>query len=141
MMKMGDVELKYNESKNRIAFYKKFVDKKTNTLRIIKGKHFKEDIVYLGKLEDLTKNQSFHVIRKFSVMGIGLMLSPRGHSEIAFLNEKFDKMIIYDLTMPYELPKYIKDNVLYFKPEGDLIGISISGRLPPFLCVPKIGCN
>lgn len=141
MMKMEEVLSKYDEGKHKIRFYKKFIDRrKINISRIIKEKHTKEEIVYLGKLRDLTKNQSYYIVTNFTIWGIGLMLSPRGHSDVAFLSEKFDKIVIYHLSMPYELPKQIKGNVLYFKPHEDLIGISISGGLPPILCVPTLGC-
>lgn len=42
--------------------------------------------------------------------------------------------------MPYDLPKNIEKNILYFNNEKTKIGISIFGGLAPLLCIPKIGC-
>ena len=48
--------------------------------------------------------------------------------------------MIYQMSMPYELPKNIQKNILYFKSEETKVGISIFGGLPTMLCVPEIGC-
>ena len=69
------------------------------------------------------------------------MLSPRGRSEVAFINENQDRIIIYNLPMPDDLPKYIENNILFFQFEETKVGISILGGLPPELCLPEIGCN
>jgi hypothetical protein len=94
----------------------------------------------LGKLEDLGNGNTYHVITNFTITGIGLMLSPRGHSEVAFIDEKLNKIIIYDVGMPYVLPKSISKNILHFEIENAKVGIYISEGLPPYLCVPKNGC-
>jgi hypothetical protein len=133
---------KFKSAEIKLNFYKKFINpKKINILKTITEKHTKTEIKYLGIINDLNKEDSYHVITNFHVFGIGQMLSPRGRSEVAFINQKNNQIIIYDLVMPYDLPKYIEKNILYFDNEETKIGISIFGGLAPELCIPKIGCN
>lgn len=133
-------KFKYAEAK--LKFYKKFINpKKINILKTITEKHSKTEIKYLGIIKDLNKKDSYHVITNFQIYGIDQMLSPRGRSEVTFINKRNNQIIIYDLAMPYDLPKYIEKNILYFDNEGTKIGILILGGLPPELCIPKIGCN
>lgn len=68
------------------------------------------------------------------------MLSPRGKSEVAFINRKNNQIIIYNLAMPSDLPKVIEKNLLYFDIGETKIAISIFGGLAPELCIPIIGC-
>lgn len=132
---------KYRDGKSSLSYYKKFILKKDiNKLRTIIEKDTKSEISYLGELRDLTINQSYHIVTNFKIIGIGTILSPRGQSEVAFINEKQDSILIYSVNMPKDLPKFIENEVLYFQPNDSLLGISISGGLPPFLCVPKLGC-
>lgn len=132
---------KYKECKSNLSYYKKFILKKdVIKLRTIIEKDTKSEIRYLGELRDLTTNQSYHIVTNFKIIGIGTILSPRGHSEVAFINEKQDSILIYSVNMPKDLPKFIGNEVLYFQPNDSLLGITISGGLPPFLCVPKLGC-
>ena len=133
---------KYKTSQNEIEFYKEFINsKKINQLKVIEEKHIKTEIKYLGELKDLNKKNSYHVITNFKIIGIGQMLSPRGRSEVAFVDKKNNNIMVYDLEMPHNLPKYIEKNILYFEIEKTKIGISISGGFAPLLCIPKIGCN
>ncbi len=133
---------KFKSSQSELKFYNKFINpKRINKLKIITEKHRKTEIKYLGKIKDLNKSNSYHVITNFQIWGIGQMLSPRGRSEVAFINQNKDKIIIYNLSMPSDLPKFIEKNILYFEFEKTKIGITISGGLPPFLCIPEIGCN
>lgn len=126
----------------KLKFYKNFINpKKINILKTITKKHTKTETKYLGIIKDLNKEDSYHVITNFQIYGIGQMLAPRGRSEVAFINQKNNQIIIYDLAMPYDLPKYIKKNILYFDNEETKIGISFFGGLAPELCIPKIGCN
>ena len=130
---------KFREAKSQLKFYKRFINpKRINSLKIIKESHTKTEIKYLGKMQDVNKLKSYDVITNFTIWGIGEMLSPRGRSEVAFVSN--EEIIIYNLSMPYELPNYIEKNVLYFSVENTKIGISISGGLPPMLCIPEIGC-
>ena len=130
---------KFKTSESQLKFYKTFINSQNiNKLKIITKKHTKTEIKYLGKIKDLDKLKSYDVITNFRIWGIGQMLSPRGFSEVAFINE--DKIIIYNLSMPDELPTKIERNILYFTHEKSKIGISISGGLPPILCIPEIGC-
>lgn len=132
---------KYRDGKSSLSYYKKFILKKDiNKLRTIIEKDTKSEISYLGELRDLTINQSYHIVTNFKIIGIGTILSPRGQSEVAFINEKQDSILIYSVNMPKDLPKFIENEVLYFQPNDSLLGITISGGLPPFLCVPKLGC-
>ena len=131
---------KFKTSQSKLIYYKNFINPKSiNKLKIITEKHTKTEIKYLGEIRDLDKINSYHVITNFQIWGIGLMLSPRGRSEVAFINK--NKIVIYDMAMPHDLPKYIQKNILYFEFKKTKIGISISGGLPPMLCVPEIGCN
>ena len=130
---------KFKNSENQLKFYKTFINSQNiNRLKIIKKKHTKIEIKYLGKIKDLDKLRSYDVITNFKIWGIGQMLSPRGSSEVAFINK--DKIIIYKLSMPDELPTQIERNILYFTHKKTKIGILISGGLPPMLCIPEIGC-
>jgi len=130
---------KFNTSHSQLKFYKSFINSKnTNRPKTITEKHTKTEIKYLGKIKDLDGLNSYDVITNFQIWGIGQMLSPRGRSEVAFINK--DKIIIYNLAMPDELPEKIEKNILYFRHEQTKIGISILGGLSPMLCIPEIGC-
>jgi len=133
---------KFESSKSRLNYYRPFINsKKINKLIILKEEFSKTKIKYLGKIEDLNNKESYHIITDFTIIGVGSMLSPRGKSNVIFINKNLDKIIIYNLPMPENLPLYIDNNVLFFNYEKTKIGISISGGLPPELCLPKIGCN
>lgn len=133
---------KYKFAKSKLNFYKKFInDKKINQLNIIEDKSSKNEIKYLGQINSLNNKNSFHILTSFEIIGIGEMLSPRGKSEIAFINLKTDKIIIYDFIMPEDLPKSIEKNVLFFESDNTKIRISIYDELPSELCIPLIGCN
>lgn len=130
---------KFKTSHSQLKFYKGFISSKNiNRPKAIIEKHTKTEIKYLGKIKDLDGLNSYDVITNFQIWGIGQMLSPRGRSEVAFVNK--DKIIIYNLAMPYELPEKIETNILYFRHDQTKIGISILGGLSPMLCIPKIGC-
>ncbi|MGI9650869.1 hypothetical protein [Chryseobacterium sp. RLHN22] len=132
---------KFKSAQIKLEFYKKFINPKNiNVLKTITDKHTKTEIKYLGIIKDLNENNSYHVITNFQIYGIGQMLSPRGKSEVTFINKKNNQIVIYDLPMPYFLPKYIEENILYFDIEETKIGISVFGGLAPKLCIPKIGC-
>ena len=138
---MNDVILseKLSTSRSQLKFYKRFINAKNiNKPNTITEKHTKTEIRYLGKIKDLDELNSYDVITNFQIWGIDQMLSPRGRSEVAFLNK--NKIIIYKFAMPYELPEKIETNILYFTHEQTKIGISFLGGLPPILCIPEIGC-
>ncbi len=140
-MKGNSLDKKINESKDKLHFYKKFIkSSKINQLQIIDEKHTKTEIKYLGELKDIDNENSYKVITNFKIIGIGEMLSPRGRSEIAFIDSK-NNIMVYDMGMPENLPNYIENNTLFFEIEKTKIGIMISGGLAPILCLPKIGCN
>jgi hypothetical protein len=133
---------KFKFSQSELNYYKAFINvKKINKLKILKEEYSKTEIKYLGEMKDLNNKDSYHVITDFTIIGIGSMESPRGKSNVVFINKNQDKIIIYNLPMPEDLPKYIKKNILFFNFEKTKVGISISGGLPPELCIPKIGCN
>ena len=140
-MKGNSLDKKINESKDKLHFYKKFIkSSEINQLQIIDEKHTKTEIKYLGELKDIDNENSYKVITNFKIIGIGEMLSPRGSSEIAFIDSK-NNIMVYDMGMPENLPNYIENNTLFFEIEKTKIGILISGGLAPILCLPKIGCN
>ena len=130
---------KFKTSHSQLKFYRSFINpKKINRLKTITEKHTKTEIKYLGKIKDLDGLNEYDVITNFTIWGIGQMLSPRGRSEVAFVNK--NRIIIYNLSMPYELPEKIETNILYFRHEQTKIGISILGGLSPMLCIPEVGC-
>lgn len=132
---------KIKESQEKLQFYKKFIrTEKINQKQIIDEKHTKTEIVFLGIIKDIENQNSYRVITNFKVIGIDEMLSPRGKSEIAFIDNK-NIIMVYDMGMPENLPKYIDNNTLHFEIEKTKIGIMISGGLAPMFCLPKIGCN
>jgi hypothetical protein len=132
---------KYDSSKPKLSFYKKFINQNSvNKLKTITDEHTKTEIVYLGILNDLNEKDSYHVITNFKVIGIGEMLSPRGISEVAFINTKDNKIITYDMAMPYYLPVKIENNSLYFEFENKKIFVAVLDGFAPYLCIPKIGC-
>lgn len=107
---------KFKSSKPRLQFYKRFINSNNiNKLKTISDEHTETEINYLGVLKDLNNKDSYHVITNFKIIGIGEMLSPRGKSEVAFINAKVNKIIIYDMAMPYYLPIKIENNSLYFE--------------------------
>lgn len=133
---------KFISSQPELKFYTKFISaSKISEPIVLDEKDVKTEIKYLGQIKDLNNRSSYHVLTNFTIIGIGKMLSPRGKSYIAFVNEAKNKIIVYNLPMPDNLPKYIRDNVLFFEYDNTTIGISIFGGLPPLLCIPKIGCN
>ena len=133
---------KYAFGQSELKFYKQFISKnRVSEKLILTEEHTKTEIAYLGKLMDIDNQHFYHVITNFKIIGIGEMESPRGMSNIAFINENMDKAIIYRMGMPDELPEKIDNKILYFTHESKKIGISIFGGLPPMLCIPKIGCN
>ena len=141
-MKGKLLESKFAKSKSELNFYRKFMkSKRINIPKVLNTKSTKTKIIYLGELKDLNSKNSYHIITNFEIWGIGEMLSPRGRSKVAFINETKNKIIIYDVGMPENLPTKIENNVLYFQIEKSEIRISISGGLAPLLCIPKIGCN
>ncbi|MFV0378364.1 MAG: hypothetical protein ACK5JD_13805 [Mangrovibacterium sp.] len=117
---------KYDFGQTELDFYKEFIsDKQILEKQILTDEHTKTEITYLGKLMDLDNQNFYHVLTNFKIIGIGEMESPRGISNIAFINENMDKAIIYRMGMPDELPKKIEDKILYFNHESEKIGISI----------------
>jgi hypothetical protein len=133
---------RFGSSQPELKFYKKFINsKKINKLVVLNKKDVKNEIKYLGEIKDLNNKTSYHVITNFKIIGIGKMLSPRGRSDVAFVKEEENAIIIYNLAMPEYLPKYIANNILFFEYDKTKVGISISGGLPPLFCLPKIGCN
>ncbi|WP_445456005.1 hypothetical protein [Flavobacterium sp. HNIBRBA15423] len=125
-----------------LQFYKQFVlQNKINEKQILTEEHTKTEITYLGKLMDLDNQNSYHVITNFKIIGIGEMESPRGISNLVFINNDLDKAIIYRMGLPDELPEKIENNNLYFTLKSKRVGIAILGGLPPMLCLPEIGCN
>jgi hypothetical protein len=133
---------KYDFGQTELDFYKQFIsDKQISEKQILTDEHTKTEITYLGKLRDLDNQNFYHVLANFKIIGIGEMESPRGISNITFINQNMDKAIIYRMGMPNELPTRIENKILYFNQKSKKIGISILGGLPPILCVPKIGCN
>jgi hypothetical protein len=141
-MKGEILDNKFKDGKEKLGFYKKFVvSEKIDSLEVITEKHSKTEIKYLGRLNDLKNDNVYHVITNFKIIGIGEMLSPRGRSEVAFVNTKDDNIITYDLGMPENLPISINDNVLYFLLDETKVGVSISGGLPPMICLPIINCH
>lgn len=133
---------KYDFGKTQLEFYKQFIsERQISEKHILTEEHSKTEITYLGKLMDLDNQNFYHVLSNFKIIGIGEVESPRGISNIAFINGNMNKAIIYRMGMPDELPKKIENKILYFNHESEKIGISILGGLPPMLCVPKIGCN
>jgi hypothetical protein len=140
-MKGNSLDKKINESKDKLHFYKKFIkSSEINQLQIIDEKHTKTEIKYLGELKDIDNKNSYKVITNFKIIGIGEMLSPRGRSEIAFIDSK-NNIMVYDMGMPENLPNYIENNTLFFEIEKTKIGILISGGLAPIFCIPLIGCQ
>lgn len=141
-MKDEILKEKFESSLSELPFYKKFINtKKINKPKILIEENSKIKIKYLGKINDLNKKNSYHVLTDFTVIGIGSMESPRGKSYVVFINENLDKIIIYNLPMPDDLPRFIEKNVLFFQHEKTKIGITIFGGLPSELCIPEIGCN
>jgi hypothetical protein len=141
-MKGKILDEKFESSQSELIFYKNFINsKKINKLKILNEEFAKTEIKYLGILKDLNNKNSYHVITDFTIVGIGSMESPRGKSKVVFINRNQDRIIIYNLPMPEDLPKLIKKNILFFQNEQTKIGISIFGGLSPELCIPKIGCN
>lgn len=141
--KMNGKELndKYDSSKPKLSFYKKFINQNSvNKLKTITEEHTEAEIYYLGILNDLNEKDSYHVITNFKVIGIGEMLSPRGKSELAFINTKDNKIITYDMAMPYYLPVKIENNSLYFEFENNKIFVAVLDGFAPYLCIPTIGC-
>ncbi|WP_298517486.1 hypothetical protein [uncultured Kordia sp.] len=51
-----------------------------------------------------------------------------------------NKIIIYNVNMPDELPIKIENDVLYFNVESEKVGVAIADELFAYLCIPKIGC-
>ena len=116
-MKGNSLDKKINESKDKLHFYKKFIkSSEINQLQIIDEKHTKTEIKYLGELKDIDNENSYKVITNFKIIGIGEMLSPRGSSEIAFIDSK-NNIMVYDMGMPENLPNYIENNTLFFEIE------------------------
>lgn len=141
-MRGAALKERYALGKKKQKFYKKFIDSgKINQLQKIAEENSKAEIKYLGLLKDLKTKESYHVVTNFTIWGIGQMLSPRGWSEVAFINDVQNNIIVYRLPMPENLPKLIKENILFFQLEKNKLGISILGGLPPQLCLPEIGCN
>jgi hypothetical protein len=127
-MKGKLLDKKYKESQDKFNFYKKFTkSSKINQLQII------------DELIDIGNQNTYKVITNFKIIGINKMLSPRGKSEIAFIDKK-NIIIVYDMGMPENLPNYIENNILYFDIEKTKIGIQIFGGLAPMFCIPKINC-
>lgn len=132
---------KFKNSSVKFDFYNKFIHSKNiNQLITIKEKHSETEINYLGELKDLDGKNSYHVITNFHVYGIGEMLSPRGRSEVAFVNKKNNQIMVYDVGMPILLPIKVENNILYFDVENTKMEVSILGGLAPLLCIPENGC-
>jgi len=141
-MRVGLLNEKFKRGKQRMEFYKKFiVPEKVDALQILKQEGSKTEIRYLGTIKDLRDQNFYHVISNFKVIGIGKMLSPRGKSKVAFIDLQNDQAIVYNLGMPENLPDSIRENVLYFELNDIKTGISVSGGLPPYLCLPEVGCH
>ena len=129
---------KFNESKDWLKFYKKYINIKSvnKKVQLDHGDDCKTEIIYLGELRDLNDKNSYHIITDFRTIG-----KTKGRSAVAFIDETKTKIITYNLPMPEGLPKYIDQNVLFFQSNGIKIGVSLKGGLPPLLCLPEIGCN
>lgn len=93
---------------------------------------------YLGTLTDLTRNDSYHVIRDFWT--IQLAISKRGHSEVIFIRDTNNFVVQYDLEMPEELPVSIFNNTLIFEKDGEKYGWQFQNGLSFQICLPWNVC-
>ena len=133
---------KYAFGLEKLPFYKQFIsENKILEKQILTDQRSETEITYLGKLRDLDNQHFYHALTDFKIVGIGEMESPRGISNIVFLDEHLEKAIIYRMGIPDDLPLRIENQRLLFYHKPEKIGITISGGLPPILCIPKIGCH
>lgn len=140
-MKGELLDRKIKESQNELLFYKKFINKnKINKIQIVDEKHTTTEIKYLGELNDIANDNLYKVITNFKKIGIDNVTSPKGRSEIAFI-DKNDIIMTYNMGMPENLPIYIENDILFFEIKKTKIGILISGGLAPMFCIPKIECG
>ncbi|MEL6628920.1 MAG: hypothetical protein AAFQ92_25605, partial [Bacteroidota bacterium] len=114
---------------------------KIDSFQVFEDGSTRYELKYLGSITDLANNSAYHVIRNFKITGIGEMLSPRGKSELAFIDTLTRDILIYNMGLPEYLPRYIEENSLRFDLDSTTIFIYISGGLSPFICLPVIGCH
>jgi len=127
-----------NSEKELLEFYTSFIleNKKDSTI-LNEALEIKKQIKYFGKSS--TKFR-YYILTNFSIFGLKDHSSPKGKSELVFINNNLKKIRIYNFDLPEELPIDIKDNHLIFTFNDSLIEVNITKPLQPFLCVPKIGC-
>ncbi len=142
---------KVNDSKNTsiknsekdLRFFIDFIDEeKKDSLQILEEDDTKHSVKYLGNIV-LENNKLYYVLTNFSVIGINGMISPRGKSELIFINKDKTEIIKYYAGMPDELPNKINKNSLIFSynnSEIKLFELLIDNDFPPVLCPKYIGC-
>lgn len=132
---------KYANALPQLQFYKQFIsDQRIAKKQAVNDTYSESEIIYLGKLASLNKQHEYHIISNFKVIKTGGSESPRGFSTIVFINTSLDKIMIFNVNMPDELPIKIENDVLYFNAESEKVGIVIVDELFAYLCIPKIGC-
>jgi hypothetical protein len=140
--KPEQIQDKFKNGKNLINKYSKYIiDSLKDTVHITMVDHSKSEIRYLGEIMLLESNKVYHVFTDFTINGIGVMLSPRGHSKIIFMSTDLKGSMYQTLDLPEELPYKIVNNQLLFRQDSTEIRLSIAEKLPLLFCIPKIGCN
>ena len=136
------LQVKFENGKDLIKKYSKYIsDSLIDTVSVSMVDHNKSEIRYLGILKLLGSNDTFHVLTDFTILGIGIMPSPRGNSKIFFMSTDRKKGLYHSLNLPEELPHKIENNQLVFQHDSTKIRLSIAEELPLILCIPEIGCN
>lgn len=136
--------LTHNNIADELNYYRQFIQQAAinDTLTFLekpKNEGIQTTIRYFGLLHDLNGFFSYHVLTRFSILGI-VSHTPKGVSSLVFINEAQTTIRIIRMNMPQELPLQIQENQLYFEYKNQSIYLSILGGIPPFFCIPKIGC-
>lgn len=140
--KTENMKDKFEEGKSLIKKYSKYIiDSLKDSVHIAMVDNNKSKIRYLGKIMLLESNKVYHVLTDFTIVGIGVMPSPRGNSKIIFISTDQKESMYQTLDLPEELPHKIVNNQLLFRQDSTEIRLSIAEKLPLIFCIPKIGCN
>jgi hypothetical protein len=109
--------------------------------QLVKSSDREEKINYLGVIKKTNGDTLYYIFTVFTKIKYG-----HGHSNIIYLNKKYNEVKNYDASIPEQLPYKLKDNTLYFKYVDEQTGKTQTfknkvGTTPPtIMCIGPNNC-
>lgn len=116
-----------------------------NQKQTIKTEYGKEEIVYLGPINDENGKIMSYILTLYGEVQAAIQI--HGHSQVIFINPDLVQKKEYYLNMPEELPFKLEGNTLYFEYINEETGKEnlflneIGTELPRFMCYAPNTCS